>query len=69
MHARPVYNVMGANQCVLLPPGLCAGLYVRPVISLHSLIVWCEISIPVANTGEKVFPSVLVKDTAEQSSA
>lgn len=65
VYVRPVCNVMGVNQCILL----CVGLYGRPVISLQSLTVWYGISIPTSNIEEKAFPSILLEDTTEQSSA
>lgn len=68
VHASLVYNVMRVKQGVVLPVGLCAGLYGQPTLSVHLIINWCEISTPLANIEVKAFPLVLMKDMAEQSS-
>lgn len=60
--SRPVCEVRRVNQSVLLPPGLCEGLYGQPTVSLRSPLPWSGISIPAADTEGKVFPLVVVKE-------
>lgn len=59
---RPMCEVRKVNQSVLLPPGLCEGLYGQPTVSLRSPLPWSGISIPAADTEGKVFPLVVVKE-------